>query len=94
MPVAAKLTAQVATPEPLTATPVAPPQAATGTPAWRNSMLPVGVPTEPEAVPVKVTDWPVTDGFTDEPRVVVLAAVETTWLRAVEVEPVKLVSPR
>ena len=56
---ALKVTAQVATPEPLTATPVAPPQAATGTPAWRNSMLPVGVPVPgaaAAAVPVKVTD--------------------------------------
>ena len=44
-------------------------------------MLPVGVPdpgAAAAAVPVKVTDWPVTDGFTEEPRVVVVEALLTT----------------
>ena len=37
-------------------------------------------------MPVKVTDWPVTDGFTEEPRVVVVEALLTTWETADEVE--------
>ena len=52
-------------------------------------MLPVGVPVPgatAAAVPVKVTAWPTTDGLTDEVRVVVVAMVSTTCVRAVDVE--------
>ena len=44
-------------------------------------------------VAVKVTDWPKTDGLTDEVSVVVVAAWLTVWVRAVEVLLVKLASP-
>ena len=54
-------------------------------------MLPVGVPVPGDVaatVPVKVTDWPTTDGLTDEVTVVLVAAALTTCERTVEVEPV------
>src|SRR5712691_856865 len=41
---------------------------------------------------VKVTDWPKTDGFGEDASVVVLVAL-TTWLSALEVLVLKLVSP-
>ena len=44
----------------------------------RNVTVPVGVPGETLAtVAVNVTDWPVTDGFGAETRVVVLGAAIT-----------------
>jgi hypothetical protein len=52
---------------------------------------PVGVG-DTEAV--KVTDWPVVDGLADEVNVVdVVVSGFTVWLRAVEAEPAKLLSP-
>jgi hypothetical protein len=62
----------------------------------KNVTVPVGVP-EPGAtaltVAVKVTDWPNTEGFTDEVTVVELDAWLTVWVMAAEVLPVKFVSP-
>ena len=42
---------------------------------------------------MNVTDWPKTDGLTEELTAVVVAAWLTTWLKAGEVLAVKLVSP-
>jgi len=58
--------------------------------------VPVGVPEPGEAaatVAVKVTDCPKTLGLALEASVVVLFAWFTTWDSALDVEPVKLVSP-
>ena len=60
-------------------------------------MVPVGVPVPGAtgaAVAVKVTLWPMTDGFTEEPRVVVVAAWLTAWATGAEVEVEKLALPR
>ena len=37
-------------------------------------MVPDGVPEEPVTVAVKVTDWPKTDGFTEDANAVVVVA--------------------
>jgi len=58
--------------------------------------VPVGVPEPGDAaatVAVKVTDWPNVLGFTLEVTAVVVPALLTTWDSALEVEPVKFVSP-
>ena len=56
----------------------------------KNSTLPVGVPApEPVTltVAVKVTDWPQTEGLTDEVTAVDVLALFTTCERTVEVLP-------
>jgi hypothetical protein len=53
-------------------------------------------PDGPETVAVNVTDWPLSEGFSDEVSDVVevaLAAEFTTCVSTGEVEPVKFVSP-
>jgi hypothetical protein len=58
--------------------------------------VPVGVPEPGDAaatVAVKVTDCPKTLGLTLEVTVAVLLAWFTVWVRVLEVEPVKFVSP-
>ena len=60
-----------------------------GLPPSRNVTVPVGVPAPgatAETVAVNVTDWPNTDGFTDEITAVVVSAF-TTVRGAVEVFP-------
>ena len=50
-------------------------------PPSRNVIVPVGVPVAGatgEIVAVKVTDWPKTDGFTDEVTTIVVSALVTT----------------
>jgi hypothetical protein len=64
-------------------------------PSW-NVIVPVGVPVPDDVVfAVNVTAVPRTDGLFDEATVVVLATkfTVTVCVRAVEVLPVKLVSP-
>ena len=54
-----------------------------GLPPSRNVTVPVGVPAPGatgETVAVNVTDWPKTDGFTDEVTVVVVSALLTVKL--------------
>ena len=51
-----------------------------------KSMVPVGAPEPGEldtTVAVKVTCWPVTEGFTDEVIVVVVVSWFTLWVRVV-----------
>ena len=59
-------------------------------------IVPVGVP-EPGAIAamlaVNVTDWPDTDGFTEEATAVVLPAWFTVCVRVDEVLATKLLSP-
>ena len=53
-----------------------------------NVTVPVGVPAPGDVavtVAVNVTDWPNTDGLTDETSAVVVASWLTTWLVAVDV---------
>jgi len=61
-----------------------------------KSTVPVGVPA-PGAlaftVAVKVTDWPNTDGFAEELKLVALLALLTTCDTAELVLPLKLLSP-
>jgi hypothetical protein len=62
----------------------------------RKVTVPVGVPAPGETaltVAVKVTAWPVADGFTDEVTVVKLPALLTVWVIAAEVLLLKFVSP-
>ena len=62
----------------------------------RKVTVPVGVPAPGVTaltVAVKVTDWPNTDGFTDEVTVVELLALLTVCVMAAEVLPAKFVSP-
>jgi len=62
----------------------------------KNSTVPFAVPApgEPAAtVAVKVTDWPKTEGFAEDVKVVVVLALFTTWLTAVLVLVTKLASP-
>ena len=63
-----------------------------------NPTLPGGVPAPAEVtVAVKVTDWPVTDGFTDDVSVVdvgVVPAAVTTWDTGAEVLALKAPLPR
>src|ERR1051325_1823032 len=79
-----------------------PPERATGlpkaTPLVRNWTVPLGVPAAGATaltVAVKVTDWPNTDGFTDEDTDVAVAAWLTVWVNgeAVLSLEVKLVLP-
>ena len=44
-------------------------------------------------VAVKVTPWPLTEGLTEDATVVVVDALLTTWLMALEVLVRSLVSP-
>jgi hypothetical protein len=67
-------------------------------PLSRKVTVPVGVPAPglvALTVVVKVTDWPKTDGLTEEVTAVVVAALLTTWGFPVKepVEPLKLPSP-
>ncbi len=58
--------------------------------------VPVGVPLpRPVAVTVAVivTDWPNTDGLTEDARAVALLALFTVWVSVEEVLVLKLVSP-
>src|ERR1019366_3141171 len=69
-----------------------------GLPPSRNVTDPVGVPppgATGETVAVKVTDWPKTEGFTDEVTAVVVLALLTTCGFPVitPVLPLKLGSP-
>jgi hypothetical protein len=62
----------------------------------RKVTVPVGVPAPGATaltVAVKVTDWPNTDGFTDEVTVVELDALLTVWVTAADVLLLKFVSP-
>jgi hypothetical protein len=62
----------------------------------RKVTVPDGVPVAGATaltVAVNVTDWPKTDGFTDEVTVVELPALPTVWVIAAEVLLVKFVSP-
>ena len=66
------------------------------TPLVLNCTVPAGVPVPGATaltVAVKVTAWPKTDGLAEEARVVALLDGLTTWLTAVEVLPLKLLSP-
>src|SRR5438128_11788015 len=58
--------------------------------------VPVGVPV-PGAVAVtvavKVTDWPETEGLTEEATAVVVLAALTAWVKFGEVLPLELASP-
>jgi hypothetical protein len=71
----------VACPEPLTATPVVPPQTPIAEPLSKNSILPVGTPVSglvTDTVAVKVTFWPATDGLGLEVNAVVVGAFTVT----------------
>ena len=60
-----------------------------------NVTVPLGVPAPgatADTVAVRVTDWPNTDGFTDELTAVVVFAWLTTWLSVALVLPLKLLS--
>jgi hypothetical protein len=62
----------------------------------RKVTVPVGVPVAGATgatVAVKVTDWPSEDGFKDDVRPTVALPCPTTWVRALEVDAPKLVSP-
>jgi len=62
----------------------------------KNSTDPFAVPApgEPAATAaVKVTDWPKTEGFAEDVKVVVVLALLTTWLTAELVLVTKLASP-
>jgi len=58
----------------------------------RNVTDPVGEPPAPVTVAVNVTDWPTSDGFTEEASAVVLAP-RTAWEIALEVLVAKFASP-
>src|SRR5437867_4229806 len=68
-----------------------------GEPSMLKVSEPVGVPAPGETtltVPVNVTDWPVTDGLTDELTVVVVLAWLTVCVRSEDVVlTLKLLSP-
>ena len=69
-----------------------------GLPPSRNVTVPVGVPAPGatgETVAVNVTDWPNTDGLTEEVTVVLVSALLTTCGLPVSdpVLPLKLPSP-
>src|SRR5256885_10691493 len=58
--------------------------------------VPVGVPTPgvtAVTVAENVTDWPYTDGLSDEPSAVSLLALLTDWVPTADVLLLKLVSP-
>src|SRR5216684_2488487 len=91
-PIASELLLQVADP----AASACAPQPVMVVPASLKFTVPVGVPA-PGAVAlmvaVKVTDWPNTDGFADELRLVVVDAWLTVCVSVALVLVVKLVSP-
>ena len=65
-------------------------------PPSRNVTVPVAVPAAGETaltVAVKVTDWPNTDGFTEELTVVELFPLLTVWVIVDEMLALKLLSP-
>ena len=65
-------------------------------PLSKNWTVPVAVPAPGETaatVAVNVTDCPKTEGFTEDVNAVVVLALVTTWLTAVLVLVMKLVSP-
>src|SRR5215472_7917688 len=69
-----------------------------GVPPSRKVTVPTGVPdpgATADTVAVKVTDWPKTDGFTDEVTVVVVLALLTTcgFVSRFPVLPSRLSSP-
>ena len=84
--------AQVAWPE----LKVCEPQSVIFVPPSLNASVPVGEP-EPGATtlstPVKVTDWPDSEGFVEELNAIEVAALFTVWLKLLEVLVLKLVSP-
>jgi hypothetical protein len=62
----------------------------------KNVTVPVGVPVPGAAaltVAMNTTDWPNTDGFTDEVTVVELLSLFTVWVIADDVLLLKFVSP-
>lgn len=63
------------------------------TPPSLNVTVPVGAPTPPVVVAVKVTVSPYVDGFNDEERVMVMLALFTTCDTATEVLALKFISP-
>src|SRR5262249_4814771 len=54
---------------------------------------PLGVPAAEVTVAVNVTDWPTTDGFWLDVRLVVVAAPLTTWLTVLDVLVANPVAP-
>ena len=61
-----------------------------------NVTWPVGTPAPgavTATVAVKVTDWPIFDGLTEEIRLVVVAALATVWVSVVDVDGALLASP-
>ena len=62
----------------------------------KNVTVPLGVPAPggiTETIAVKVTDWPSTDGFTEELTVVLVDALFTVWVIGLLVLGTKLPSP-
>src|ERR1043166_1437156 len=62
-----------------------------------NVTVPVGVPApgvRAVTVAENVTDWPNTDGLSDEPSAVSVLALLTVWVTTAEVLLLKLLSPR
>jgi len=79
------MAAEVAEPEAsVTAEPMA-------LPLSKNWIVPVAV--ELLTAAVKVTDWPKTEGFAEDVKVVVVLALLTTWPTAELVLVTKLASP-
>jgi len=60
-------------------------------PLSKNWTVPVAV--ELLTVAVKVTDWPKSEGFTEDAKAVVVLALLTTWLTTELVLVTKLESP-
>lgn len=58
----------------------------------RKVTVPVGIPVL-LTVAVKMTACPTMDGFAEEPSTVVVGAMFTVWVIAVEVLPENLLSP-
>ena len=86
LPTASEEAANVALPELKLAVPsVAAPS--------RNVTVPDGVPAAELTVAVNVTDWPNSDGFTEELTVVELFALLTVWVMGADVLGLKLLSP-
>lgn len=73
----------VAWPEPLTATPLVPPQVAIALPLIENTILPVGTPVSglaTETAALKLNDWPAADGLGVEASAVVVGAFTVTMI--------------
>ena len=67
-----------------------------GVPSIVNVTVPVGVPAPgatAATVAVNVTDWPDTEGLTEDATVVVVSALLTVWVTLEEVLVRKLPSP-